>query len=291
MEKNFSKSYLRILKIWVISSLAAFLIPFLLIDFTGNIIQIFKFISCLLAGVSSILIFYVVENKLNIITKVMLIIFPIILLLCLFFFSNKTDCLVYNIYFIITFIYFIFGLIIYFIKKDKILLGSSIVPILYSSSLMIIVTIKLDRYITLIDDSIEDTFLTIGFITAILSIIVYLCVVKNKTSKKQYVGNLLLTFFCVLIFAFGIPSTIVKNVNYSFDASIGKIDKYKIIDKDFSSGGKGNLGNYYVVIKYGGSTLKVKLPYDVYEKYDVNDYIRLVKHKGAINIPYFEHII
>ena len=292
MEKNISKSYLVIFIIWTISSFVALFLPFFLIIYpSSDIIQTLKIISCLLAGISSILCVFMVINTFNLITKSLLIIFPVMLFLCCFLFSNRVDYIIYDIYFIITVIYFIIGLLPYFIKKNKTLLANSLIPFLYSAALMIIKIIEFDRYVTLIDDSINEIFLIVGFITAICSMVIYFCVVKNKTSKKQYIGNLFLTFLCVFVFVFGIPYTVVKKVNYSFDTSVAEINQYRIIDKKYSHGGKNSAGNYYVIILYDNKNVKIKLPLTEYEKYSVNDYIELTKHQGALNISYFEYVI
>ena len=292
MENNISKSYLAILIIWIISSFFALFLPFFLINYpSSDIIQTLKIISCILAGMSSILSIFVVMNKFNVVTNVLLIIFPIILFSCLFLFSKRIDYFIYYIHFVITFLYFAFGLITYLIKKNKTLLASSLFPFLYSSALMIIKTIELDRYVTLIDDSIKEIFLSVGFITAICSMVIYFRVVKNKTSKKQYIGNLFLTFLCVFVFVFGIPYALVKNINYSFDASVAEINQYRIIDKEYRHGGKNSPDYYYVIILYDNKNVKIKLPLTEYEKYSVNDYIELIKHQGALNISYFEFFI
>ena len=291
MENNISKSYLTILIIWIISSFAALFLSFFLINYTtSNIIRLLKIISCILAGMSSILSIFVVMNKFNVITNVLLIIFPIILFSCLFLFSKRIDYFIYDIYFVITFLYFAFGLITYLIKKNKTLLASSLFPFLYSSALMIIKTIELDRYVTLIDDSIKEIFLSVGFITAICSMVIYFCVVKNKTSKKQYIGNLFLTFFGVFVFVFGIPYALVKNINYSFDASVAEINQYRIIDKEYRHGGKNSPNNYYVIISYNSETIKIKIPYNEFENHEINDYIELKEYRGALNISYFEYV-
>lgn len=292
MGNNISKSYLAILITWIISSFAALFLSFFLINYpSSDIIQTLKIISCLLAGISSILSVFVVINTFNSITKSLLIIFPVMLFLCYFLFSNRVDSIIYDIYFIITVIYFIIGLLTYFIKKNKTQLANSVFPFLYSAALMIIKIIELDRYVTLIDDSIKEIFLSVGFITAICSMVIYFCVVKNKTSKKQYIGNLFLTFFCVFVFVFGIPYAVVKNVNYSFDTSVAEINQYRIIDKEYRHGGKNSPDNYYVIILYDNKNVKIKLPLTEYEKYSVNDYIELIKHQGAFNISYFEYVI
>lgn len=292
MENNISKSYLAILITWIISSFVALFLSFFLINYpSSDIIQTLKIISCLLAGISSILSVFVVINTFNSITKSLLIIFPVMLFLCCFLFSNRVDSIIYDIYFIVTVIYFIIGLLTYFIKKNKTQLANSVFPFLYSAALMIIKIIELDRYVTLIDDSIQEIFLSVGFITAICSMVIYFCVAKNKTSKKQYIGNLFLTFFCVFVFVFGIPYALVKNVNYSFDTSVAEINQYRIIDKEYSHGGKNSPYNYYVIILYDNKNVKIKLPLTEYEKYSVNDYIELIKHQGAFNISYFEYVI
>lgn len=292
MEKNMSKSYIAMLTIWAISSLAAMFISFYSINYTNtDIMGIVKFITCLLAGTSSILSIFVVMNKFNKIKNILLIIFPVVLFTCIFFFSRKTDYLLYDIYFVITVIFLIIELILYWVKKDEKELANAIFPILYSGALMIIKTIELDRYVTILDDDLISYFIYIGLVAGVISIIIYIFLVKNRNSKKEYVGNLLLTFFGVFVLFFGVPYCMMKNINYSLDVSTGTVCEYEIIDKEYSVGGRRSAGNYYVVILYNDEEIKVKLPSSEYDKYSINDYIVLTEYSGVFNITYLEYKI
>lgn len=292
MENNMSKSYIAMFTIWTISSFAAMFISFYSINYTNtDIMGIVKFITCLLAGTSSILSIFVVMNKLNKITNILLIIFPVVLFTCIFFFSRKTDYLIYDIYFIITVIFLIIELILYWVKKDKKELANAIFPILYSGALMIIKTIELDRYITILDDDLISYFIYIGLVAGVISIIIYIFLVKNRNSKKEYVGNLLLTFFGVFVLFFGVPYSMTKNINYSLDVSTGTVCEYEIIDKEYSDGGRRSADKYYVVILYNDEEIKVCLPSSEYDKYSINDYIVLTEYSGVFNITYLEYKI
>lgn len=290
MNYKISKSYMAIFIIWMISSFGALLISFISINYTNiNIMLIVKTVTVVLAGLSSVLSIFILMRKLNIISNMLLVIFPIILFLCLICFKRKVDYILYDIYFVLTIIFLIFELFLYFKSKDKKEIVNAIFPLLYSSALMIIKMIELDRYITVLDDNMRSIFLWIGLIAAFISIPFYIVICKNSKPIKKYLGNLILTFFAVFILVFGIPLSMTENINYSFDSSSEIKKQYKVVDKKYSVGGTKSAGNYYLIIIYNNEELKIKLPSEEYDKYNVNENIILSQRSGFFNIPYLEY--
>lgn len=290
MNYKLSKSYMAIFIIWMISSFGALLFSFISINYTNiNIMLIVKTVTVVLAGLSSVLSIFILMRKLNIISNMLLVIFPIILFLCLICFKRKVDYILYDIYFVLTIIFLIWELFLYFKSKDKKEIVNAIFPLLYSSALMIIKMIELDRYITVLDDNMRSIFLWIGLIAAFISIPFYIVICKNRKPIKKYLGNLILTFFAVFILAFGIPLSMTENINYSFDSSSEIKKQYKVVDKKYSVGGKNSAGNYYLIIIYNNEELKIKLPSEEYDKYNVNENIILSQRSGFFNIPYLEY--
>ena len=80
-----------------------------------------------------------------------------------------------------------------------------------------------------------------------------------------------------------------ENINYSFDSSSEIKKQYKVVDKKHSVGGKNSAGNYYLIIIYNNEELKIKLPSEEYDKYNVNENIILSQYSGFFNIPYLEY--
>ena len=86
MNYKLSKSYMAIFIIWMISSFGALLISFISINYTNiNIMLIVKTVTVVLAGLSSVLTIFILMRKLNIISNMLLVIFPIILFYSKFF--------------------------------------------------------------------------------------------------------------------------------------------------------------------------------------------------------------
>ena len=290
MHNEFTKSYKWILIIWIISSFASLLSSFIYTNYTNpNVIPYVKGITCLLASISSILTIFVVMKKLLFFTNLLLIVFPIVIFTTFFFFERRIDYIIDCIFFMITLIYFCFLFLLKLIRKDDTYLVSGIMPLMYSFILMISKSLELDRYVTLIDDGFMSIFLIIGLISGIISIPIYLIFNKNRYPKKKYVGNLFSTFCCLFIFIFGIPFATTKVINYSFDSSAPIVERYKIVDKKYSVGGRYSAGNYSVIIIYNNEECKIKLPSEEYDKYNINDYIILYRHEGVFGLPYFEY--
>lgn len=203
MHNEFTKSYKCIFIVWMISSFASSLSSFICINYTNpNVIPYVKGIICLLASISSILTIFVIMKKLLFFSNLLLTVFPIVIFTTFFFFERRIDYIIDCIFFTITLIYFCFSFLLKLIRKDDTYLLSGIMPLLYSSILMILKIIELDRYVTLINDGFMSIFLIIGLISGIISIPIYLIFNKNRYPKKKICRQFIYNIFLSIYFYF-----------------------------------------------------------------------------------------
>ena len=292
MENKFIKKHPTLFTIWTIASFAAMFLGIYSVNYGDPVIRpIMRGIVCLLAGVSVVLLNFVIDKKLDNTCKTLLILFPVVLFACLLFFPRRVDYIIYNAYSLATTIYFVYGLFRKLIKKDGDALVSGLLPIVYSAGLMITKVLEMDRFIKTFTEDLSNVLMLIALIACVASIVLYLCFVRNKDSKKSYIKNIFLTAVCVFLLVFGLPLLTAENLNYAFDSSEGVIVEYQIVDKGYSHGGYRSPGSYHVVILHNGEEVKIKLTEDEYIYYRVGEYITLTKHEGALGLTYLEYYI
>lgn len=254
----------------------------------GNLIL--KSLMCIGITIISIFFIILIKNNCNICTKVLLVIFDIILFLCLYFFKNRIDYQVYSLYFLITFIYFIYYLIKAIVKKKIKLLANGFIAIFLPTILIIIKSIQLS-YFTYFN---HDGFLIkliiisgiIGFIIALIFVIFNKKLKKFKEKCGVFFGTLFFSFFIIFLFFFGM----IKMFNYSFDCS--KAIEYQtiVIDKyDKRGTGRNASTKYYVTVVLNGQKTDLEVQRYVYEKTNNGRTIFINEHLGSLGLDYLEY--
>ena len=254
----------------------------------GNLIL--KSLICI--GISTASIFFVIliKRNCNLCTKILLILFNIILYSCLYFFKNRIDYQIYSLFFLICFLYLIFYLLKAIIEKKIKLLANGFIAIFLPTILLIIKSIQLS-YFTYFN---HDNFLIkllilsgiIGFIIALIFVIFNKKLKKFKEKCGVFFGTLFFSFFIVLFISFGL----IKMSNYSFDNS-KKIEYQTIVIDKYHKRGTGRNAStkYYVVIILNNQQIDLEVQRYIYEKTNNGRKIFVDKYSGALGLDYLEY--
>lgn len=238
--------------------------------------------------ISQLLILMLLKQKLNILSKVLMVGFPLIVIGLLYLFPRRVDYAIYIILFIILTIYLIISLLITLFNKNKDYILNGLIPFLYPTAVIFVKSFWLQDNIFFNDDT--PIFLILALIIAFISVILFLILKKDKSDKKEFIGMLFTIFCSVLIIVWFIPYLAIQNINYAFDYSEGVSYNYRIMDKEtrISGGHKSRTRRYYLIIIKDGNKEDLKVDCVTYKDYDINDSIELVKHKGFLGIEYYE---
>lgn len=257
---------------------------------TYHLIFILKNITCILMLIINLLIMIMVKDYLNIKSRVLMILYPIILLLTLYYFPRRTDHLIYFISLMFSIIYLIIYCIKYFINKDSKKLSNGVLVSIYPIFVSIYKSFELENFLFFNDISVGK-FLVVGAIFGLLAVILYVILKKDKTKILKYIGELLGVFCCVMFVTWLVPLFTVQNINYIFDDSIGVKNQYQITDKytGVSSGRYHNTIYYFTILKDG---VKENITVDkyIYYSYEKQDMFELYYFEGYLEDSYYEYI-
>ena len=290
MKNNFISKHPTLFTIWAVASFAALIMAIYSVNDSHIVLKpILRGVVCLLASTSAILTIFMLEKRPSRFCIALLCAFPVLLICGWLFFPTREDYLCYNVYFVITVIYFAHGLLANWLKKDKEAFANGLLPLMYSCMLILAKVFELDRYVTTFDDEITKILLKISLGAGAISIVLYLIFAKKGDSKKSYTSNLFVTAVLVFALVFAFPYFVTNSLNYALDSSEGVEVKYQVVDKGYSHGRHKSPGSYYVVILHNGEEVKVKLTANEYDYYKVGGYITLTEHEGALGLTYLEY--
>ncbi len=238
--------------------------------------------------ISHLCIIMLLRQKLNVLAKVLMISFPLIIIGLLYLFPRRIDYAIYIILFIIHTIYLIISLLLTLFRKNKDYILNGLIPFLYPTIVIFVKSFWLQDYIFFNGDT--QIFLIVALVIAFMSVILFLIIKNDKSNKKEFIGMLFAIFCSVLIIVWFTPYMVIQNVNYAFDSSEGASYNYQIMDKEtrISKGHKSRTKSYYLIIIKDGKQENLKVDCVTYKDYDINDSIELVKHKGFLGIGYYE---
>lgn len=234
----------------------------------------------------------ILKNKLWLISKIFMLLTPIILIILIYLFSKRIDYITYQILFILSIIYIIYISISKFInkKKNEDCIMNGLLSTSYPIIVMFIKSFELDRYTYGIED-ISLVTLIISVVIAFIGVIIFLVLYKNKKKISNYIGGCCITFLCIFGLFIGLLYFAKQNINYALDTSTGIVEEYKIINKEKRRGtGKNSGTRYYLIIDINGSKEEVNVEKIIYDRYLEGEYIELSYHEGFLNDDYFEII-
>ena len=138
MKNNFVNKHPTLFTIWIVASFAALFMGIYSVNDNHIVLKpILRGVVCLLASTSAVLTIFVLEKRPSRFCIALLCTFPVLLICCWLFFPTREDYLCYNVYFVITVIYFEYGLLANWLKKDKEALVNGLLPFLYSCALIL----------------------------------------------------------------------------------------------------------------------------------------------------------
>ncbi len=168
-------------------------------DFTTYLIL--RTISCIIMFIILLNSLIILKNKLWVISKIFMLLTPIILIMLIYLFPKRIDYIVYQLLFVIAIIYIIYIYIATLVNKSKI--EDYIMNVLLSTAYPIIVmfikSFELDCYIYGVED-ISFFALIISIIMAFIGVIIYSVLYKNKKKISNYLGGLCITFLSYLVY-------------------------------------------------------------------------------------------
>lgn len=251
--------------------------------------QILRLLLCIFMFIINCITIILLRRNLWIFNILSLVIYPIILIGCIYFFNKRMDYIIYQATFLLSFLYLVFSLILKFIFKNKKALLNGVITIIFPFATVAIKSFELNNYIY--NEELYDFgYLLIPFLVCIICTIIYLIFRKDKSDKKDYYGGLLTAFFSSLFLSFAFITLSVQNINYSFDKSEGIVYEYTVLDKELRRGtGRHSSNRYYIIIKIDGKETDLYVNRIIYEKYKVNDKIKLTYYKGYLNDDYYEY--
>lgn len=228
------------------------------------------------------------HKYINLIAKVLANAFAIIMFIALHNFDKRTILLICLSIFTISLLYFVIELIIYLIKKDKKNLFSGIVALFYPFGVSFIKSFELQKYL-FFNDFDMNILILIGFVAAIICVIILFIKDKDRSNKKDYAGKVVGVFLVPILLFVLVPYLTINNINYSLDKSQGTSYTYQVVDKHTRYGGYRSGTRYYLTIYKDGKREDLNVNGYLYNKYNAGNYITLVYHEGFLNIDYFEY--
>lgn len=252
----------------------------------ASLIKTIIYSSILIVGMFVVILF---KDYFNIISKIYLVIYPIILLLLLNCLPRRIDYIIYIIFFLFSLFYA--GLYIFRYKvMNKEGLSNGLVTCIYPISVFMIKSFELNNDLFLFDLKI-DVFAIVAFILSVVSVILFCVLKKDKSNKKNFLGALVTIFCSVMLLTLVIPYTTIETINYTFDDSIGENYEFLIIDKQIGySTGRYTTRKYYITAIINGEEEQLTVDSYIYYSYDIDEIIDLVYHEGFLGHSYFEFV-
>ena len=128
----------------------------------------------------------------------------------------------------------------------------------------------------------------IGVVLAIIGILIYLIVRKDKTNKKAFFGGMTAVFFTTLILGMFMMFGTINNINYGFDKTIDNKEYCIILDKEVRYTSKVGQ-NHYIIFMINEEEFTMKVNKIIYNQYNVGDQILIYKCNGSLGYSYYEY--
>ena len=264
---------------------------FIIISHYNKLTKIFNIINASVILIIHLIVIKLMKRNLNILSKVLLLIYPILLFVSKIYFPRRDDYLVVMISFILLVILLVLYLCLFCISKNKKMLFNGIIPMIYPFIVLFIYSFTLNDYVYLTSEDLG-VYLLVGATTSLIATIIIHFIIKDKAEKKNYFG-LLIGIFCMIFFTTTFtPYFTFQNLTYSLDQSVGVECQYKVIDKNTArSSGRYKSTIYRLYINKDDKKELLSVPEYIYEMYDIGDYIELYKHNGYFDSEYYEYVI
>ena len=235
--------------------------------------------------------------SLKLLSKLLIIAYPLILLLTLNLCDNRINYIIYILSLLVTFVYFVYTIVVGLIKKDKKYWINGLIPIIYPLIVLLNKSRMLDEYVFAMDINTPNIIIPgIIIIAVILLIVIFLKKIKRKLANFIVYFYLSVTVF-ILMFVI-LPKHVIKTCNYAFDKSPDVRSRYQIVSTysrtpdDYIKTTiyyNVTMKDYYMVIRKDLKNHELKVNYILYFFYDEYDYISFYKHEGALNYTYYEY--
>lgn len=239
----------------------------------------------MVAVVSVIILFW---KQLHFLTKLLLVLFPVIDFMGLHLFPVRVDYMLYQGHLALCFLCCFISVIYWLAKKEKSYLWNGIILLIYSAILNFIKAFELEERVITQADDLMGKMLIGACVCGAVFVIIYVILRKDRTDKKEYFGAMFGCFFAVVACAVMIPFFCVQTINYTFDSSIGTDMVYTITDKDIDYNRKAS-DDYCLIVTKDGEELEIEVSGFIYYKLDINDQITLYQHDGFLGLPYYEY--
>jgi hypothetical protein len=188
-------------------------------------------------------------------------------------------------------IYLIINIILTIVNKNKTFVLNGLIPFIYPSVVIFVKSFDLQGSIYFNDSSIGIYFI-VALIISFIAVLIFIILKKDRSDKKEFRGMSLAVFCSILVISLFTPFMTIQNINYAFDTSKGDSFSYTIIDKEtsVSVSHKSATRNYYFIIIKDGEKERLSVDCVIYNQYKKGNSIVLEKHKGFLNIEYYELI-
>lgn len=233
-------------------------------------------------------IIFIASKSISIVSAIIMTTYPLLLIYFIYDNPLKTDLQINTLVSFALIIYSIFYIIKYFLTKNKLCFANIAAVLIIPLLSLFIHSMELRHNVFVFNDEYIKILLIPAGIIALISVIIYIIFYKDKSSKKKYIGYLSLTVFMAFFISILLPSLFIETTNYVFDNSEGTEYTYTVIKKHTSHSRKRGTSYWLTINKDNGEKMSVKSY--VYDEYDVNDRITLVRHVGALGIEYYEYI-
>lgn len=230
----------------------------------------------------------IASKSISIVSAIIMTAYPFLLIYFIYDNPLKTDLQINTLVSFALVIYSIFYIIKYFITKNKLCFANIAAVLIMPLLSLFIHSMELRHNVFVFNDEYIKILLLPAGIIALISVMIYIIFYKDRSSKKKYIGYLSLTVFMAFFISILFPLLFIETANYVFDHSEGTEYTYTVIEKHTSHSMKGGTSYWLTVNKNDGEKMSVQSY--VYDEYDVNDRITLVRHVGALGIEYYEYI-
>ena len=273
-DKDDTKAFLGIIGIFLaIAAIVYYLASPSLRDFRRSIYgTLFEFVTVLIA---TIIYALPKTHKIPLIGKIVVILFPFAKLVAAIAPMGKFNLMVY-------YAYALLGAGVtayYYIKKNKHIAGVSVCS-LYSFVLFMTPSNPINTI------GPETPFLIASFAISVVLTTIILLVIVSLPEKPKALKKTIAMPLAVLFLSFLFVFISVYTANFIFDSSEPTQEEYIVIEKSFSSHGKG-VNRWYIEVENENKTMQIEVSSTNYEKISIGERVVLNLYEGAFSAPYY----